>query len=807
MNLRTFQSIYNHNSNWFAAPILACLLVTSGSSVFAQNDASKQIPRSLRTDFTCQASVPGCPAGTKKLALWVPLPSNSEWQQVESVNIEGVKDYKITEEPRYHNRMVFVQIDAPLEPVVMKVRFRVNRKELRVLDAEAPQKFAKPSTAFLHASLESEKSLPVGGRFLSISNEATEGKNSNIEKARALFDHTVSTMAYDYKNESPKLGLGDANFVCDIRKGDCTDIHSYLISLVRTQGIPIIHEYGFGVSGVPVANPLPRTAKITSYHCYTRFYDPKLGWVPMDASDGIRWQDKQKSNLKDFHFGNVLLERNAVVMSQGRNLILSPAQQGEPVNKFIYPYAEADGVPVKVTLDLSRTLIDSIPEATFADAPSVAPTPVAPMPVVPILTPLPVAQPPAQPSNEDLQRQIDELKKLVLEQAKQIAELKPAQKPSQPVAVAQKADPPMPIAPVTKEKISVYGFLRLDSMWDSSLANNTQSPLYILSPSNPNKGSNANGALAIHPRLSRLGFNFNAPPETSSGWRVGGKLEMDWQNGAGLTAESRPIPRIRHAYMTLARGASTFLLGQYWDLIAPGNPTVNDDTMMWNAGNLGDRRVQMRYTYEPKASRFNFAAALGLTGAVDQQDLDNNGVRDGEDSSLPNIQLRAQFKNSKTTFGVWGHHAWERTTKAVANRHRFIGYSLGFDALQQVTPRLTASGEFWVGQNLSDFRGGIAQGVNALTGAEVRSHGGWMELGYQVSPKYKFAMGYSEDSPEKNDISTGGRLSNNALYLHNRYKLTNNVDLGASYYYWTTRYNGQASGIDHRFQMFVQHNF
>ena len=794
MHSRTPQTICDHHSLLYALPILTSLLSVSSSSVFAQNDASKQASRTLRTDFTCSASIPSYPAGTKKLAIWVPLPSNSDWQQVESVNIEGVEGYKITEEPRYHNRMVFVQIDAPHEAVVMKVRFRVNRKEMKVLDAETPQKFAKPSSAFLHANLEAEKSLPIGGRFSTISNEAIDGKKSNIEKARALYDHTVKTMTYDYKNESPKLGQGDAEFVCDLKKGDCTDIHSYLISLARTQGIPIIHEYGFGVTGVPVANPLPKTAKITSYHCYTRFYDPKFGWVPMDPSDGIRWNDKNQTRLKDFHFGNILLERNAVVMSQGRNLVLSPAQQGEPVNKFIYPYAEADGAPVNVKLDLSRTLIDSVPEATFAEAVTVAPSPVVANPS---------AQPPTPGTNEDLQRQIDELKKLVLDQAKQIAEMKPAKA----VVAAPKEAPPVSPTLTTKEKISIYGHIRLDSMWDSSLTNNTQSPLYVLSPNNPNKGSNANGALAIHPRLSRLGFNFNAPPETSSGWRVGGKLEIDWQNGAGLTAESRPIPRIRHAYMTLARGASTILLGQYWDLIAPGNPTVNDDTMMWNAGNLGDRRVQMRYTYEPKASRFNIAAALGLTGAVDQQDLDANGVRDGEDSSLPNIQARAQFKNSKTTFGIWGHHAWERTTKAVANRHRFIGYSLGFDALQQITSKLTASGEFWVGQNLSDFRGGIAQGVNAVTGAEVRSHGGWMELGYQVSPKYKFAMGYSEDSPEKNDISVGGRLSNNALYLHNRYKLTNNVDLGASYYYWTTRYNGQASGIDHRFQMFVQHNF
>ena len=145
----------------------------------------------------------------------------------------------------------------------------------------------------------------------------------------------------------------------------------------------------------------------------------------------------------------------------------------------------------------------------------------------------------APPSNQDLQRQLDALKKMVTDQAREIAELrksanlspKPKENPSSP-----------PISVPSKEIIDVYGYLRLDTIWDRSLPNNSQSPLYILSPSNPNKGSNANGGISIHPRLSRLGFNFNSATHDSSRIKVGGKLELDWQNGAGLTAESRPIP-------------------------------------------------------------------------------------------------------------------------------------------------------------------------------------------------------------------------------------------------------------------------
>ena len=34
--------------------------------------------------------------------------------------------------------------------------------------------------------------------------------------------------------------------------------------------------------------------------------------------------------------------------SRGRDLVLAPPQKGEPLNYFVYPYAEADGKPIEV---------------------------------------------------------------------------------------------------------------------------------------------------------------------------------------------------------------------------------------------------------------------------------------------------------------------------------------------------------------------------------------------------------------------------------------------------------------------------
>ncbi|MCC6443813.1 MAG: hypothetical protein IT210_10210 [Armatimonadetes bacterium] len=416
----------------------------------------------------------------------------------------------------------------------------------------------------------------------------------------------------------------------------------------------------------------------------------------------------------------------------------------------------------------------------------------------------------AGPSPEDLQRQIDELKRIVGEQQQEIAKLRG----QQPAEKLKPAAPASTIAVPSGEKVTYYGFLRLDSLFDSSMTNNTQVPFFVLSPSSPAKRSNGNKATAVHIRATRMGFNY-ADPDGYREWKLGGKMELDWHNGSGLTAESRPLVRIRHAYLTMQRGPSTWLFGQTWDLISPliTSPEVS---LMWNVGDLGDRRPQVRYTYAPADKPYTAAVALGLTNAVDAKDLDDmngdgksegNGILDGEDSGLPNIQVRTAYKTKNSEFGLWAHRGWEELSQPLAGQRSFATDSVGVDWQHRITPRLGFMGELWTGRNLSDFRGGIAQGINAATGKEIMSNGGWAEFEYQTTPQHHFVIGYSADDPKDGDIPNGGRIRNDAWYFHNHWKLSSKFEVGLNYLYWTTKWKGLATGKDHRISSFIQHNF
>ena len=56
----------------------------------------------------------------------------------------------------------------------------------------------------------------------------------------------------------------------------------------------------------------------------------------MDASEA--WKHPEK---RDYFFG--ANDENRVLFTVGRDIQLEPAQQGDPLNYFIYPYAELDG--------------------------------------------------------------------------------------------------------------------------------------------------------------------------------------------------------------------------------------------------------------------------------------------------------------------------------------------------------------------------------------------------------------------------------------------------------------------------------
>ena len=117
-------------------------------------------------------------------------------------------------------------------------------------------------------------------------------------------------------------------------------------------GIPARFAIGF---------PLPPErgrGRSAGYHCWAEFYAKGIGWVPVDASEAAKNPDK-----REYFFGHH--DENRLEFSKGRDVVLTPRQQGGPLNYFIYPYAELDGRAYTGT-SYTVTYQDSAPLHVFS---------------------------------------------------------------------------------------------------------------------------------------------------------------------------------------------------------------------------------------------------------------------------------------------------------------------------------------------------------------------------------------------------------------------------------------------------------
>ena len=427
--------------------------------------------------------------------------------------------------------------------------------------------------------------------------------------------------------------------------------------------------------------------------------------------------------------------------------------------------------------------------------------------------------------NRELMQVVNDLKaRLDASGSTEVAKARPASAEATKTAVASSADAQSEPSQQDKNqpvrwsdligegnKFKLYGFLRLDLDIDSQRPNIAQTPLFITSP-DASAGGRSIGEFSMHPRLTRFGIDYTGPRIATLGdAKLSGKLETDFENGG---SESRQIIRIRHAFMRLDWNDFSILAGQTWDIVSPLYPTVNNDTLQWNAGNVGDRRPQFRAAYEPKAGRgkLSFIGGAGLTGAIDASDLDNNGFRDGEESQRPDVQGRIGYsypigKDRNASFGVSAFYGFLRTARPVAGRTDFHSQLVNVDFTLPVASRLALRGEGWWGRNMSDVRGGAGQGVNTANGREIRGRGGWSEANIKVSRYFSFNPGFSTDDPVDQDLPNGARTRNRAFYLANRITPGGNFLIGADYLRWLTSYKGFRRGLDNRVNIFFQYSF
>jgi transglutaminase-like putative cysteine protease len=265
-----------------------------------------------------------------KVRIWFPAAHSDAFQEVHIVSATGDLPLKKTRESKYGNEIYYGEASkAKQAELHFEVVYDVVRHERLTLGTYSPHLEAvKLNERERKEDLAPDKLVPVTGLPAEWAAKVTEGKTTPLDKARAIYDYVFTTMRYDKTGTG--WGRGDVLYACDAKRGNCTDFHSLFMAMARSQGIPVRFEIGF---------PLPpdkHSAEIAGYHCWADFFEPTHGWIPVDISEAWKHQEK-----RDYFFG--AHDDNRVQFTMGRDLVLSPKQDGEPLNYFVYPYVEVGG--------------------------------------------------------------------------------------------------------------------------------------------------------------------------------------------------------------------------------------------------------------------------------------------------------------------------------------------------------------------------------------------------------------------------------------------------------------------------------
>lgn len=274
------------------------------------------------------------PQFNESAKMWIPIAESDPFQEIELVNVDVPAGTERIKDGNYGNTLMFFELGPENSGDEIKLTYRVKRKEKGPYEAEIPD-------ASLY--LGSTKLMPTGGRFEEIAKEELGDKinESHLIQARVLYDYVIDNMKYAKVGD---YGNGDSNYACDSKTGNCTEFHSFFISLARSVDIPARFAIGASI-------PSDRNeGGIDGYHCWAEFYaDGK--WWPVDISEGNKY-----TALSTYYFGRH--PANRIELSRGRDLVLNPGPEAGPINFLAYPYLEIEGKEVKVnsTFSFKRTI-------------------------------------------------------------------------------------------------------------------------------------------------------------------------------------------------------------------------------------------------------------------------------------------------------------------------------------------------------------------------------------------------------------------------------------------------------------------
>ena len=333
-----------------AGVVSAGLAIPGATRLFAQAPATA----GWRTfDLTTRVEILK-PSGTARIWLPAGLTAETPFQKTlsNSFHAEGGIT-KLIESNADALGIVAAEFPPRAEPV-LTLTSRIATKNIAV-GLSAPSKTPQGNAADLQYFRRPTHLLPTDGIVKATAAEITKGANTDLEKARAIYEWIVENTFRDPK--TPGCGLGDIRFMLESKDlgGKCADLNALYVGLARASGLAARDVYGIRVARSELGYKSLGTASevvTKAQHCRAEVYLSRYGWVPVDPADvrkvvleeppGNRpLDDEMVKRARARLFGS--WEMNWIAYNFAHDVAL-PGSSHAPLPFLMYPQAEtADG--------------------------------------------------------------------------------------------------------------------------------------------------------------------------------------------------------------------------------------------------------------------------------------------------------------------------------------------------------------------------------------------------------------------------------------------------------------------------------
>jgi transglutaminase-like putative cysteine protease len=332
------------NKKWM--PVLAGLLAAALVFAACKKDAGSaaDVPSAapvgkgiVTYDFELQTA-----PGAKHAVLFTPIPLSDANQDISELTYNGnYSRCSIKEDVVRKTTYLAAEWDSITETPKLSFSFHVDSHYRK---GEALRDGGADIPAEVRPYLEANMYIPCQDKTITAdAAEAAANAVTLLDKARGVYDWTISHTFRDPDVKGCGLGRAIETLTEARGGGKCADISSVFVTVLRAAGVPARDVFGLRIGG--------KDGDISGdFHCWTEFYLPGRGWVQADPADvrkamllgNLELGDAKTKEWTEFFWNGDNLFR--IALNRGdRGMVFELAQQGEPLEYFMYPFAQVDG--------------------------------------------------------------------------------------------------------------------------------------------------------------------------------------------------------------------------------------------------------------------------------------------------------------------------------------------------------------------------------------------------------------------------------------------------------------------------------